>query len=83
VTTQLSNVVTGSSVLQDTVAQLIDFELLINPLNAIYNAIHQITAFETLTHISQSQVQQSKANLAQIAVVLPNMPFNLNNNFTC
>ncbi|CAF4117340.1 unnamed protein product [Rotaria sordida] len=62
VTTQLSNVFIGSSVLQNTIAHLIDFELLINPLNAVYDAIHQITALGATTSISQSQVQQTKTN---------------------
>ena len=83
VTTQLSNVFTGSSVLQSTITNLIDFELLINPLNAIYNSIYQITALGTMEHINQKQIQQTKANLAQIILILPNLPFNLNTNLIC
>ncbi len=81
--TQLSDVLTGSSVLQDTIARLIDFELLINPLNAIYAAIHQITDLQTIERISQEEIDQTKAGLQELALILPSLPFNLNSHPTC
>ncbi|CAF3440405.1 unnamed protein product [Rotaria socialis] len=83
VNTQLQAVSTSSSVLHNTVAYLVDFELLITPLNAIYESIQQVTALDTTALISQNQIIQFKKSLGQIAALLPNMPFNLNTDFTC
>lgn len=74
---------TGSSILQDTIAHLIDFELLVNPLNAIYAAIDRITELPTIERIAQDEIDQSKASLKEIALILTHMPFNSNSNVTC
>jgi len=77
VTNHLTNVWDSSTVLYTTIRNLINFELLIIPLNAIYTELeHNHFLIGTSIHtIHQTQLEQAKASLDNLAGVLPQMPF--------
>ncbi|CAF1065557.1 unnamed protein product [Adineta steineri] len=81
--TQLSSVNAGSIALQSAVTNMIDFDQLLAPLNAIYAATEKITAMTTTMHVSSAEIQQAKVHLAQIAILVPNIPFNMNTDLVC
>lgn len=73
----LNNVLGSSAILQDEMIRLIDFELVIEPLNAIYhemlnNSIMKSFGFE----ISLETSRQIHANLKRLTTKLPKMPLN-------
>ena len=69
--------------LQAAVTNMIDFDLLLTPLNAIHTAMSAVTAMDTSTHVSPAQIAQAKVHLAQIAILIPKIPFNMNTDLTC
>ena len=73
----LSTVLGSSVVLRNEIAQLIDFELVVQPLNAIYermvtNKIMEPFGFE----ITAETTRQINTNLQKLAEKMPKMPFN-------
>jgi hypothetical protein len=73
----LNNVLGSSTVLLDGVAQLIDFELVIEPLNSIYEEMLQNNIIESFGFkITAETAKQIKANLQKLAEKMPKMPLN-------
>ncbi|UJR06910.1 hypothetical protein I4U23_011199 [Adineta vaga] len=73
----LKNVFGSSTVLRNTIVQLVDFDTVIEPLNNIYhemlnNSIMESVGFE----ISSETTNQINTNLKQLADKLPQMPIN-------
>jgi len=62
---------------------MIDFDQLLIPLNAIYTAMEKVIAMDTTMYVSPAQIQQAKVHLAQIAILVPNIPFNMNTDLVC
>lgn len=80
---QLSSVHVGSIALQTAVINIIDFDQVLIPLNAIYAAMEKVTAMDTTMHIPPLEVEQAKLHLAQLAIIVPNIPFNTNTDLFC
>ena len=79
----LSSIHVGSGALQTVVTNLIDFDHLLIPLNAIYAAMSKFTTIDTVGHVSVDLIDQGKIHLAQIALLIPKIPFNTNTDLIC
>jgi len=74
----LANALGSSAVLQDEIANLIDYELVIEPLNTISNDMRQLNAIEWLgLNISTETSHQINVNLNKLIEILPKMPLNM------
>jgi hypothetical protein len=73
----LNTVFGSSTLLQDELTQLLDFELVIEPLNAIYSELLQNNIMESFGfEISAAKAYQIKENLRKLTEKLPQMPLN-------
>lgn len=73
----LKNVLDSSIVLEDTLSQLINFELVINPLNTIYNEIIKNNVINSFHfEISSEITQQILNNIKLLSNKMPKMPLN-------
>ena len=62
---------------------MIDFDQLLGPLNTIYTAMNQVIAMDTTMVVPPAQLEQAKAQLAQVSILVPNIPFNMNTDLVC
>jgi len=73
----LNSVLGSSTVLQDEITQLIDFGLVIEPLNSTYHEMLKSNIMEPFGfEISADTSRQITANLKKLTEILPNMPLN-------
>jgi chromosome segregation ATPase len=73
----LNTVLGSSTVLKDEITQLIDFELVIEPLNSTYHEMLKSNIMEPFGfEISADTSRQITANLKKLTEILPNMPLN-------
>jgi chromosome segregation ATPase len=73
----LSNVLGSSAVLQDEISRLVDFELVIEPLNNIYHEMLKNDIMKSFDfEISDEQSRQINTNLRKLTEILPRMPLN-------
>ncbi|UJR17428.1 hypothetical protein I4U23_004323 [Adineta vaga] len=73
----ISKIWDASSVLYTTIANLINFDLLISPLNEIYTELTKgnVLVNTSVNVISDATLTQVKQSLDQLANTLPQMPF--------
>jgi hypothetical protein len=73
----LKTVLGSSTVLQDAISQLIDFELVIEPLNDIYHEMIKNNAMASFNFvISAEMASKTLTNLKVLADKMPKMPLN-------
>jgi len=80
---QLQSSLTASSVLQDVMKNLIDFNWLIAPLNAIQETMMNNHVMASFGQITSQQMAKIKQTVEQVIAILPNMPWNTNWDASC